>query len=240
MEKITTVLFDLDGTLIPFDQKEFIESYLYLISKKFVPMGYDKDMLIKALWDGTGNMIKNDGKVMNRDIFKSTFTELMEKEYDEMEGDFMEFYEKEFDDVKETLQEEVDRAEFIKTINIVYLSTENSNKKPENVTIEVLENTITNKAAEILITDNNKNQYGWGVEFRVQQKIDGKWKELNYISDDLAWIEIAYELDKNNQVKMKVDFEKYYGILKRGIYRIVKPVYDNGYIDLYSNEFEIK
>lgn len=130
--------------------------------------------------------------------------------------------------------------EFIKTINIVYLSTENSNKKPENVTIEVLENTITNKAAEILITDNNKNQYGWGVEFRVQQKIDGKWKELNYISDDLAWIEIAYELDKNNQVKMKVDFEKYYGILKRGIYRIVKPVYDNGYIDLYSNEFEIK
>ena len=50
MEKITTVLFDLDGTLIPFDQKEFIESYLYLISKKFVPMGYDKDMLIKALW----------------------------------------------------------------------------------------------------------------------------------------------------------------------------------------------
>ena len=116
MEKITTVLFDLDGTLIPFDQKEFIESYLYLIAKKFVPRGYDKDILIKALWDGTGNMIKNDGKVMNRDIFKSTFTELMEKEYDEMEGDFMEFYEKEFDDVKETLQEEVDRAEFIKTI----------------------------------------------------------------------------------------------------------------------------
>ena len=50
MEKITTVLFDLDGTLIPFDQKEFIESYLYLIAKKFVPRGYDKDILIKALW----------------------------------------------------------------------------------------------------------------------------------------------------------------------------------------------
>ena len=116
MEKITTVLFDLDGTLIPFDQKEFIESYLYLIAKKFVPRGYDKDILIKALWDGTGNMVKNDGKVSNRDVFKSTFAELMEKEYDEMEDDFMEFYEKEFDDVKQTLQEEVDRAEFIKTI----------------------------------------------------------------------------------------------------------------------------
>ena len=101
MKKITTVLFDLDGTLIPFDQKEFIESYLYHISNKFVPMGYDKDTLIKALWNGTGNMIKNDGKVMNRDIFKATFTELMERE---------------FDDVKQTLQDEVDRAGFIKTI----------------------------------------------------------------------------------------------------------------------------
>ena len=31
-----------------------------------------------------------------------------------------------------------------------------------------------------------------------------------------------------------------YGKLSNGIYRIVKPVYDNGYIDIYSNEFEIK
>lgn len=116
----------------------------------------------------------------------------------------------------------------------------NSEKNPENVTIEVLKDTISNKTAEILITDNNKEQYGWGVEFRVQQKVNGEWKELDYISDDLSWIEIAYELDENNQVKMKVNFEKYYGTLESGTYRIVKPVYDNRYIDLYSNEFEIK
>lgn len=116
MEKFTTVLFDLDGTLIPFDQKEFVESYLYLVAKKFVPMGYNKDLLIKALWDGTGSMVKNDGSVSNRDAFKVTFAELMKKEYDEMEDDFMEFYKKEFDNVKETLQEKVNRAEFIKSI----------------------------------------------------------------------------------------------------------------------------
>lgn len=116
MEKFTTVLFDLDGTLIPFDQKEFVESYLYLVAQKFVPMGYNKDLLIKALWDGTGSMVKNDGSVSNRDAFKVTFAELMKKEYDEMEDDFMEFYKKEFDNVKETLQEKVNRAEFIKSI----------------------------------------------------------------------------------------------------------------------------
>ena len=120
------------------------------------------------------------------------------------------------------------------------LPTENNNRNPENVTIEVLKDTITNKTVEILITDNNVEQYGWGVEFRVEQKVNGEWKELEYISDDLSWIEIAYKLDGNNQVKMKVNFEKYYGTLESGIYRIVKPVYDNRYIDLYSNEFEIK
>ena len=34
MEKITTILFDLDGTLIPFDQEEFIKAYFYNLAKK--------------------------------------------------------------------------------------------------------------------------------------------------------------------------------------------------------------
>ena len=114
------------------------------------------------------------------------------------------------------------------------------NRNPENVTIEILADTISNTSAEILITDNNVDQYGWGVEFRVQEKVDNEWKDLDYISDDLTWIDIAYELNADNQLTQKLDIEKYYGKLNNGIYRIVKPVYDNGYVDIYSNEFEIK
>ena len=51
---------------------------------------------------------------------------------------------------------------------------------------------------------------------------------------------MAYELDADNQLTQKLDIEQYYGKLSNGIYRIVKPVYDNGYMDIYSNEFEIK
>lgn len=114
------------------------------------------------------------------------------------------------------------------------------NRNPENVTIEILSDTISNTSVEILITDNNVDQYGWGVEFRVQEKVDNEWKDLDYISDDLAWIDIAYELNEDNQLTEKLDIEKYYGKLNNGIYRIVKPVYDGEYIDIYSNEFEIK
>lgn len=114
------------------------------------------------------------------------------------------------------------------------------NRKPENVTIKILPDKITNVSAEILITDNNVDQYGWGVDFRVQEKINGEWKDLKYISDNLAWNDIAYELNKDKQLTQKLDIEKYYGKLNNGTYRIVKSVYDNKYIDIYSNEFEIK
>ena len=109
---------------------------------------------------------------------------------------------------------------------------------PENVIIEVDNTTISPESISIIITDNNEEHYGWGVEFRVQQKIDNEWEDLEYVSDDLSWIDIAYEVNEDNQLTLKLDIEKYYGKLSNGIYRIVKPVYDNGYIDIYLPDFK--
>lgn len=117
------------------------------------------------------------------------------------------------------------------------------NRDVKNVTIKVLEDTITDKSVEILITDNNEDYFGWGEEFKVQQKVKGEWKDLEFVSNDLLllyWNLFLYVPNKDNQIKQKLNIEKYYGILKNGIYRIVKTVYDNGYVDIYSNEFEIK
>lgn len=115
-----------------------------------------------------------------------------------------------------------------------------SDRSPSNVIIKVESTTINPESVSITITDNNEEQYGWGVEFRIQEKVNGEWNDLKYISDDLSWIDIAYELNEDNQLTQKLDIEKFYGKLSNGTYRIVKPVYDNGYIDIYSNEFEIK
>ncbi len=151
-----------------------------------------------------------------------------------------------FDDIKigtwfidyNDFEEEMKAYEKIFEENLV--SSGELNRNPDNVTIKVDESTVSAASVSITITDNNENHYGWGVEFRVQQKIDDKWEDLQYISDDLTWIDIAYKLNEDNQLTQKLDIEKYYGKLSNGIYRIVKPVYNNGYIDIYSNEFEIK
>lgn len=112
-------------------------------------------------------------------------------------------------------------------------------RSPENVTIEVISDTITREKANILITDNNKNKYSWGESFRIQKKINNNWEDMTPINE-LIFTALGHNLNEKNELIMKIDYKKYYGLLENGIYRIVKTVYDNKYIDLYSNEFEIK
>ena len=59
---LKAVLFDLDGTLLPFDEKEFIKIYFKLLYDKVRPYGYtDFEALVNALNLGTLAMYKNDG-----------------------------------------------------------------------------------------------------------------------------------------------------------------------------------
>ena len=38
--RINTILFDLDGTLLPMDQ-DILSKYIYKLAEKFAPLGYD-------------------------------------------------------------------------------------------------------------------------------------------------------------------------------------------------------
>ena len=59
---IKVVLFDLDGTLLPMDQDVFVKAYFKGIAAKLAPHGYEPKALIDAIWAGTIEMIKNDGR----------------------------------------------------------------------------------------------------------------------------------------------------------------------------------
>ncbi len=91
-----TVLFDLDGTLLPMDQEEFVKAYFGGLATKLVPYGYEPNGLIKAIWAGTAAMVKNDGSATNETVFWNTFCGLMGEECRKDEPIFDEFYRKEF------------------------------------------------------------------------------------------------------------------------------------------------
>lgn len=70
---ITTVLFDLDGTLLPMDQEIFVKTYFGLLAKKLAPHGYEPEALINAVWAGTRAMVKNTGAQTNEAVFWDDF-----------------------------------------------------------------------------------------------------------------------------------------------------------------------
>ena len=67
--KITTVLFDLDGTLLPMDQEAFVKAYIGALVKAITPFGCDSKALANAIMAGTVAMVKNTGEQTNEDIF---------------------------------------------------------------------------------------------------------------------------------------------------------------------------
>ena len=112
-EKITTVLFDLDGTLLPFDQEEFIHSYFKRLAIKLIPMGFEKDSLMKAIWTGMEAMTRNDGTKTNEVAFWEVFEGLLHTKRELLEDVFRDFYLNEFDGVKEVVKESINRKSLI-------------------------------------------------------------------------------------------------------------------------------
>lgn len=207
-------------------------------------------LVIIVLWFG-GVIPKQIGKIYGIKYMKNNFPEMqfdyVNIEWNKYYGDYIiTFKDKENGSYSCVIGPKYFPISIGQGLNVImenYQEKYSSNTTtpcPENATITVVEDTISRNELTIKIADNNEDKYGWGVEFRVQEKVDNEWKDLDYISDNLTWIDIAYKLNADNQLTQKLNIEKYYGKLNNGIYRIVKPVYDNGYVDIYSNEFEIK
>ncbi len=98
---IKAVLFDLDGTLLPMDQDVFVKTYFKGLAKKLAPRGYEPESLIKAVWGGTGAMIKNDGSKTNEQAFWDFFSGIYGQKALQDTPYFEEFYKTDFQNVKE-------------------------------------------------------------------------------------------------------------------------------------------
>ena len=97
---ITTVLFDLDGTLLPMDQEQFVRAYFGALSQKLMAVGYQPKQLVAAVWQGTEAMIRNDGAQTNESAFWSVFTQIFGEQAKEDLPHFDDFYQTDFDKVQ--------------------------------------------------------------------------------------------------------------------------------------------
>lgn len=116
MMRVKTILFDLDGTLLPMDQEIFGKAYFGGMAKKMAPYGYDPERLVKAIWTGTAAMVKNDGSRPNDEAFWSCFASIFGPDVRKDEPLFEQYYHQEFQDVRRVCGFDPEAGETVKKL----------------------------------------------------------------------------------------------------------------------------
>lgn len=98
--KIKAVFFDLDGTLLPMEQNEFLKAYLGGLTKALETKGYQADSVVSAIWNSTDAMVRNDGTKTNEEVFWNSFCSILGEEVRKEEALLEEFYRTDFQNVK--------------------------------------------------------------------------------------------------------------------------------------------
>lgn len=97
---INTILFDLDGTLLPMDAEKFEKLYFSNAAKSVMDLISPED-LVKKLWGSTKNMVMNTELITNETVFMKDFKNSVGENYDELMKRMEAYYENEFDLAKE-------------------------------------------------------------------------------------------------------------------------------------------
>ncbi len=90
------IFFDLDGTLLPLDEKLFVDIYFAELSKVFSVYNIDSKKLVETIWTATHEIIKNDGKRTNEEAFWDKFKSIVNIDLSDVKKVLEKFYANEF------------------------------------------------------------------------------------------------------------------------------------------------
>ena len=96
------------------------------------------------------------------------------------------------------------------------------NQSPENVIMTIKEGTLTKTGATVIIKDNNITPYSYNYWFKIQKKEDGKWVDLEIRDKNYSFPAVAFNLGKDKTFEQKIDWQRIYGRLRKGEYRLIK------------------
>ena len=106
----------------------------------------------------------------------------------------------------------------------------------EDITMEIKEGTLTKTGATIVITDLSGKNNTFSKEFRIDQKRGGKWYTLKDKSKNEVDVVAGQKGEENKKLEQELNWEKNYGTLSDGKYRIVKEINNKDIVV----EFEIE
>ena len=113
---VDTILFDLDGTLLPMNTEEFIKKYFGALSEKLKDY-FTAGEISKAIWTSTSAMIQNlDAEKTNQEVFFEVFSSQVEPDIKTLLPIFDDFYENEFIQLQKGIDAEDSMVKSIKVL----------------------------------------------------------------------------------------------------------------------------
>lgn len=103
MNNINTVLFDLDGTLLPINGEAFEAIYFKGLSSYFIDK-YDPKEFIKIIWSATKSMVKDTSFKTNEEAFMEALQLIVNDDITWMQERFNRFYLNEFDQIRQAVK----------------------------------------------------------------------------------------------------------------------------------------
>lgn len=113
---VTTILFDLDGTLLPMDQDIFARAYVKGLTVAAEAGGYSPVIFATAIADGTAAMVKNNGEQTNEAVFWNSVEKACGVTVRKDAYLFDQFYVSDFQKIKEVCGFEPKSAELLRRI----------------------------------------------------------------------------------------------------------------------------
>ena len=115
MKKINTILFDLDGTLLSIDMKEFEEIYYTSLSNAFKSI-IAPDNFMAILYSSMKAMVKNKENRTNEEVFMSVMKERVGEELPAFQKHFIHYYENDFSVLRDAVNKNTDMLEALEIL----------------------------------------------------------------------------------------------------------------------------
>lgn len=213
---IKHVLFDLDGTLLPMDQNEFVKYYMPLLAKRFVKYGMEPKALIGTIWKGVEAMVLNDGSTTNEDAFWKCFEKISGLSKAEVEQETLDFYANEFNEAIASTKPNPRADQVVKLLKEhgvkVYLATNPifpqnlryEDWKQAEIELQNLQTLKRNSQAEY--EEAQKNLQKWNGDMR---KLEGKLEQCHKQLENLGEFFVECEQEKKTRlVEQRADYER--------------------------------